>query len=292
MAGHSGLSKNSLASTARLGGTCSCRRGANRSEHGCSNRGEDIFKPDLVLGGTLNPPAQLVPVEGGYRISGRSPFVSGCRLAEWFFASATITEGGAPRMVNGSPVMMIAFFPAAQAQIIDNWDTLGMFGLRSPLGRPRRWVCVRSDRRFRRPRQAQDARLRRHRAARASYGSVARRRSPSRTECRALVGVRGARRGLADSPRGKVEVKIQLAACHATQAAARAVDLVFAVAGTTAIRNHAPFQKYFREVHTITQHAFLSASRFESVGQLMLDVNTDWPFFGHDSHSPSGASLR
>ena len=87
-------------------------------------------------------------------------------------------------------------------------------------------------------------------------------------------------------------MKIQLAACHATQAAARAVDLVFAVAGTTAIRNHAPFQKYFREVHTITQHAFLSASRFESVGQLMLDVNTDWPFFGHDSHSPSGASLR
>jgi hypothetical protein len=51
------------------------------------------------------------------------------------------------------------------------------------------------------------------------------------------------------------------------------------VAGTTAIREQAPFQKYFGDIHTITQHAFLSASRFESLGQIMLDVNTDWPFF-------------
>jgi alkylation response protein AidB-like acyl-CoA dehydrogenase len=75
------------------------------------------------------------------------------------------------------------------------------------------------------------------------------------------------------------KVKLQLATSHGILAAARAVDLIFASAGTTAIREAALFQKYFRDVHTITQHAFGSASRFESAGQLLLGLDTDWPFF-------------
>ena len=35
----------------------------------------------------------------------------------------------------------------------------------------------------------------------------------------------------------------------------------------------------FRDVHTLTQHAFGSAQRFESVGGLMLGSETDWGFF-------------
>ena len=72
---------------------------------------------------------------------------------------------------------------------------------------------------------------------------------------------------------------MQLATTHANLAAARAVDLVHAVAGTSAIRNEYRFQRYFRDVHTMTQHAFTSASRYESVGALMLGVESDWPFF-------------
>ena len=52
-----------------------------------------------------------------------------------------------------------------------------------------------------------------------------------------------------------------------------------AVAGTSSIRNEHKFQKYFRDVHTITQHAFASASRYESVGARMLGVESDWGFF-------------
>ena len=44
-------------------------------------------------------------------------------------------------------------------------------------------------------------------------------------------------------------------------------------------RNEYQFQRYFRDVHTITQHAFASASRYESVGALMLEVESDWGFF-------------
>jgi alkylation response protein AidB-like acyl-CoA dehydrogenase len=52
-----------------------------------------------------------------------------------------------------------------------------------------------------------------------------------------------------------------------------------AAAGTSAIRNEYKFQQYFRDVHTITQHAFASASRYESVGARMLGVESDWGFF-------------
>ena len=51
------------------------------------------------------------------------------------------------------------------------------------------------------------------------------------------------------------------------------------VAGTSSIRNEFKFQQYFRDVHTITQHAFVSASRYESAGALMLGEESDWGFF-------------
>lgn len=71
---------------------------------------------------------------------------------------------------------------------------------------------------------------------------------------------------------------MQIAMTHAVACVARAVDLVHAAAGTSSIRNEREFQRHFRDVHTITQHGFVSASRYESVGQLMLGLDSDWGF--------------
>ena len=75
------------------------------------------------------------------------------------------------------------------------------------------------------------------------------------------------------------KLKMQLAASHSLACAGKAVDLVHTAAGTSAIRNEYQFQKYFRDVHTLSQHAFVSASRYESVGALMLGAESDWGFF-------------
>ena len=75
------------------------------------------------------------------------------------------------------------------------------------------------------------------------------------------------------------KINMQLAASHAVACAAQAVDLVHAAAGASAIRNEYKFQRWFRDVHTITQHAFCCASRYESAGALMLGAETDWGFF-------------
>jgi alkylation response protein AidB-like acyl-CoA dehydrogenase len=74
-------------------------------------------------------------------------------------------------------------------------------------------------------------------------------------------------------------VRFQLAATNAVLAAADAVDLVHAAAGATAIRREHAFQRYFRDAHVVTQHAFVCASRYESVGQILFGLEPEWGFF-------------
>ncbi len=75
------------------------------------------------------------------------------------------------------------------------------------------------------------------------------------------------------------KIKVQLAAIHAAIAAADAVDLVHAAAGSSGIREERRFERHFRDVHVLTQHAYYSASRYESVGKLMFGLESDWGFF-------------
>jgi len=82
-------------------------------------------------------------------------------------------------------------------------------------------------------------------------------------------------------PRLSIEqgIPLALAGSHAVEAACQAVDLVHSCAGTSGIRNAQRFQQYFRDVHTISQHAFASPNRFESIGKLILGRESDWPFY-------------
>jgi indole-3-acetate monooxygenase len=76
------------------------------------------------------------------------------------------------------------------------------------------------------------------------------------------------------------KMKLQLAATYAIAAAVRTVDLVHKAVGTTGIRDEHRFQRYFRDVHTIEHHAYISAARYESGGQYFLGVPIEWPFYG------------
>jgi len=84
---------------------------------------EQLFaggRPPRVAGSIK--PGKAVPVDGGYRISGRWPWGSGVRHAEWLGAVAMIESDGHP------PYLRISFFPAAQAEIHDNWHVSGLKG--------------------------------------------------------------------------------------------------------------------------------------------------------------------
>ena len=70
----------------------------------------------------------------------------------------------------------------------------------------------------------------------------------------------------------------QQATSHMVMESARAVDLIHSVASSASIRNDKSFQRHFRDIHVITQHAFFCEGRLEAVGQIRLGLDSDWDF--------------
>ena len=64
-----------------------------------------------------------IPVEGGYILSGRWPFASGVRHAEWMTAGATVQADGDSDGVN-----LTLVFPVSKGHIHDNWHVTGLEG--------------------------------------------------------------------------------------------------------------------------------------------------------------------
>ena len=84
---------------------------------------------DLPIGVTAFPPGKAVVVEGGYRLTGRWPYGSGCQHSGWMGGNCVIIENGAPRMLaNGQPATVIPFVRAGEFEIFDTWDTTGLRG--------------------------------------------------------------------------------------------------------------------------------------------------------------------
>jgi alkylation response protein AidB-like acyl-CoA dehydrogenase len=74
-----------------------------------------------------------IAVPGGYRVTGRWDFASGCRHASWMGAHGTVVEpDGSLRLNNfGRPTLRTWLFPVEQARLLDNWDPIGLRGTAS-----------------------------------------------------------------------------------------------------------------------------------------------------------------
>ncbi|MBU6526993.1 acyl-CoA dehydrogenase family protein [Methylocystis sp. MJC1] len=77
----------------------------------------------------------------------------------------------------------------------------------------------------------------------------------------------------------KLKGKLQLATTHAMLEAAAAVDIVHEIIGASGVREEFGFARHFRDIHVITQHGFINAAKLQPVGQIMLGLAPDWPFF-------------
>jgi alkylation response protein AidB-like acyl-CoA dehydrogenase len=289
---------------------------------------EMLADPRAVVVGAWFPPGTAEPVQGGYRVTGQWAFGTGSNHATWFTGQALVTDNGVPRIgPDGQPQPLIVFFPAAEAEVLDNWNTLGMRGTGSndyrvidifvpdhrtwaigpwqmrnpafenPFSRLGIWSAA--------PLQAVVT-LGMARAAVDDLIALAGAgKTPSYTQtsiadkpvvqdrvARARATVDAARHyiyGTAQAAWDYVQthekldmehgLPLALAGSYGIEASAHVADLVHACAGTSAIRDELPFQKYFRDIHTLQQHAFSSAARFESVGKIMLGRESDWGFY-------------
>ena len=74
------------------------------------------------------------------------------------------------------------------------------------------------------------------------------------------------------------KARLQLASSHVPIAAAEAVDLIHSLAGTAGIRNDQAFQRHFRDVHVITQNAFVMREPHGSGRPGPFRSRPNWPF--------------
>jgi alkylation response protein AidB-like acyl-CoA dehydrogenase len=87
--------------------------------------------PDIwvATAATATATGQATPVRGGYRVSGRFPFSSGCQHSEWVWVGCNVVENGTQRVnAKGVPETRTCFLKLSEVEILDTWYTTGLRG--------------------------------------------------------------------------------------------------------------------------------------------------------------------
>ena len=277
--------------------------------------------PETVSGGAFAPLGKATVVGGGYRVTGRWPFASGCEHCAWLMGGSIVLDGGKPRLLpSGTPDNRLMLLPASEVRILDTWDVAGLRGTGSH--------DIAIEDRFVPATRSVSLITDRPRATGPLYAfpvfgllalgiaSVA--LGIARRAIDELVGLaggktpQGSRRVLAERPvvqtqvaeaeatlsaaraflfetvgaaweraraAGTIEVReraqLRLAATHATLASARAVDLMYAAGGGTAVYATSPLQRCFRDVHVATQHTLIAPATLELTGRILLGLEAE-----------------
>jgi len=78
--------------------------------------------PEAVASSSLAPREAARRVTGGWRLSGRYPFSSGCDFAQWAIIGAFLGEKGDPRHI------AYLLVPLSEVELVDDWEVLGLLG--------------------------------------------------------------------------------------------------------------------------------------------------------------------
>ncbi len=88
---------------------------------------EEVWGDDtrVLISSSYAPVGQVKPVDGGFRLSGRWSFSSGCEHCDWVFLGAVVPTPEAPwDMLNYRTFLL----PKDDYKIVDNWDVVGLQG--------------------------------------------------------------------------------------------------------------------------------------------------------------------
>lgn len=81
--------------------------------------------PTVLISSSYAPVGRVTPVDGGFTLSGRWSFSSGCEHCDWIFLGAVVPTEEAPwDMLNYRTFLL----PKADYKIVDNWDVVGLRG--------------------------------------------------------------------------------------------------------------------------------------------------------------------
>ncbi len=286
-----------------------------------------FLEPEIARGIFTNPRTLMAwgppnacrakAVPGGYRVSGRWDFASGCRQANWMGIHCNVEEADGHLRLNrfGRPTVRTLLFPVVQANLIDTWNTIGLRGTASDsysvedLFVTDAYSSTREDPDLRRVAgplyaftmqglyavgmagTATGTARAMHEAfialaskktprgqgllatSAAIQGEVARNQANLDAAGAYLDATLSAVYATADdqavisvADRGRV----RLACANAVHAAIDVADAVYKSAGVDAIFPGSPFERRFRDMHTMSQQIQARSAYFEAVGQILL----------------------
>jgi alkylation response protein AidB-like acyl-CoA dehydrogenase len=84
--------------------------------------------PDTIVTGVGTPAGKAELIDGGYRVTGRWPFASGCQRAQWIVGHCVVHKAGLPVMSDAGPVTRFVLLPAERWRIEETWVASGLTG--------------------------------------------------------------------------------------------------------------------------------------------------------------------
>jgi indole-3-acetate monooxygenase len=85
--------------------------------------------PDVITANSTRASGQAQIIDGGFRVSGRWSFVSGCELGTWMVLLCVVHEDGKPRLTpSGAPENRFMLLPSGDCEIIDTWSVGALRG--------------------------------------------------------------------------------------------------------------------------------------------------------------------
>jgi len=283
-----------------------------------------LRKPGVITSGVFAPNGRAQPTtrDGveGYVVNGRWSWGSGSRNAHWISGGAfTVDDTGAiQRDEKGKPEHLAILFNAADVELLDTWDVMGLQGTGST-DYAVNGVFVpaaRTIKRFGKRRSSHPiflfpnfgmlgigiaaVALGAARGAIDDFLAFAGKKVPQ-GNTRVLAEKQATQSNLAkaeavlragraffyeaidaawaDALRGDISVAsrrdLRLATSQAVQAAKASANIIYDLAGGTAVYRSSDIQRRFRDIQVAGQHMMVGPGVYELVGRVLLDLPTD-----------------
>lgn len=261
--------------------------------------------------------ASAIPINGGYRLTGRWNFSSGCRHATWMAAAAPVKDSS-----KGKTEDRLLIMPKEEVTLLDVWQVNGLRGT-GTFSFEVEAVFVPSERTFNMadsPREegplyvmpmlllfasgfactalgvaraALDATIELSGGKRPRLDrNLLRDKSVVQREIGRAEAIWGSARAfLLETAAAAWEsacavhaltieerIRLRLASTHAIRMAAAVVDIVYEVCGSDSIFEHGPIQRRFQDAHVITQQIQGRMAHYETAGQFFLGLEPEGMF--------------
>lgn len=269
--------------------------------------------PDAVLTGAGAPIGKATPVDGGYKVSGKWPFGSGSNLTHYMFGGCIVDGGGSGPILAAFDVDDVTihdtwhvsglcgtssnhfevqdlFVPEkhcihlGHGSKIDTpaykftqftWGAIGVAAVSSG-------IALRAIESFRelatkKTPTGKTSRLARQPATQKDFARAVARVESARVHMCSVLNTSWEEAQNSDLVSVQTHADIRLACNNVTWSATEAVDLLYHLAGGSAIYNSNVLQRCLRDVHVTTQHISVNQGVYESVGQVLLGGDLDMP---------------